>query len=147
MTWSPTRRHAFALIVGGASSLISACRDCGGKPSVDPWTALIIALGPWLPADRELALEFAATFQKLNLPVPRGVVLSKLASRVSAASSAGQAIPFAKLSEDEQEVVFMVVHFIYRAPQVFGYVRGEAPLGQCLGDTKRHTLSPAELGW
>lgn len=134
------------LIAGGASTLALGCRQKERLLSVDDaWTAIVVALGPWSPQDRELAREFAAIYRTANRPVPAGVVLPKLAGKLATATSTG--VQLSALSVRERAMVEMIVGDIYNSPQVFGYIRGEPPLGQCIGDRTRYTRSPAELGW
>jgi hypothetical protein len=150
MKRSPTRRRALGLIAGGASALLWGCRGNDRRSMLqEAWSAIVIALGPWTPQDRERALEFVEMYRKTRRPVPGGVVLSKLAIKLSAASASAEGLRLAslRLSGGERELVARTMADIYKSPQVSGYVRGEPPFGQCLGDRTRHTRSPSELGW
>jgi hypothetical protein len=145
MKWMPDRRHALALIASGAGALVVGCRHRARGPD-EAMRAIIVALGPWKPEDRELALQFADTYLKANRPIPRGVSLPKLADRLEAAVSNSRGVQMSKLTNLQRKLVAMVLFDIYESPLVYGYARGTAPPGQCIGDLDQHTRAPADPG-
>jgi hypothetical protein len=119
------------------------------KTSLNPEGSLkklIFLLGPWSPAKRKEAEDFARRFLKakhaVNPYLPGSSALVQgLASRFPDVTSINE-INLGDLSPAERNVLMQLVKQLYSMVEVRFVAANEPPWGQCQADRLRHTRAP-----
>ena len=108
---------------------------------------LVLALGPWDDADRNVAEEFASRFVASPYGVGRyppdaGKLFQSLASRIPVASIAMNEISLSDLPSKERELLTALVTQLYSFVEARFVTLDEPPWGACLNDRTWHTRVP-----
>ena len=119
------------------------------KTSLNPEESvkkLIVLLGPWSPAKRKEAEDFAGRFLKAKhavTPYLPGLnsLVQRLASRFPEIRSVDE-INLGSLPPDERKILMQLVKQLYSLIEVRFVAANEPPWGECQVDRLRHTRSP-----
>lgn len=103
---------------------------------------LLLLIGPWSPSERREADDFARRFlaseHTVSPHIASAETVQDLAARFPDEAMGMRELDLGYLSEEEREILLVLVKQLYSSVEVRFMLSGQPPEGQCQGDATIH---------